>query len=121
MTTNYVPRGGDVGEPVTQGIFFDQMNVLREEMKEYHRRSGLKFDELSRKLEEHSVEDDAVADRVLVIETQRGLEKTSRDETAVTVMEAVNRRILIVGILASAIIPIVLKIIDHVTTAVVLR
>lgn len=70
-----------MGEPVTQGQFFERMAQLEEKMQDYHRRQRDHIDAQTEKLEAafqtHETEDRAIADRVLMIETERGIEKTN--------------------------------------------
>ena len=64
-----------MAEPVTQGIFFETINQLRKDFQESHgrlRRDMTEgFADLSSKLDVHAKDDQDVADRVLVIETER--------------------------------------------------
>ena len=68
-----------MSDPVSQELFFDQLNRLREEDIARHR--GLRediafgFRELGTKLDAHTKEDRDVADRVLTMETERVNEK----------------------------------------------
>ena len=68
-----------MSEPVSQSVFFDQLNRLREEDIARHR--GLRediafgFRDLGAKLDAHTQEDRDVADRVLTMETERAGEK----------------------------------------------
>lgn len=69
------------GEGITQGQFFERMEMLEERMQDYHRKSREHVDRQVEKILEafsaHEVIDRDVADRVLTIETERGIEKTA--------------------------------------------
>lgn len=64
-----------MGEPVTQGQFFERMQQSDDRQIEAHQRLRKSMEDgfalLRTELHEHSKEDRLVADRVLVIETQR--------------------------------------------------
>lgn len=68
-----------MSEPVTQGQFFEAMRQLDEKLQDYHRRGREHVDQQADKIleafAEHELSDRAVADRVLRIETERGIEK----------------------------------------------
>lgn len=76
------PSGTDeTGHNVTQGQFFERIGQLEDRMQDYHRRSREHVDEKIDKVLEafraHEDVDREVADRVLTIETERGIEKTN--------------------------------------------
>lgn len=65
-------------EPITQGLFFETIRQLEEKMLAQHHRLRdtieTRFDQLNSKLTLHEDDDRVVADRVLVMETQRAEE-----------------------------------------------
>lgn len=67
-----------MGEPVTQGQFFERMKQSDEATTDQHRRVRESIDALRddifARMDAHAAEDRAVADRVLRIETQREME-----------------------------------------------
>lgn len=68
-----------MSEPVTQAQFFDRMQQIEDKMQDYHRRQRDHIDAQTLKLElalaTHETADQLVANRVLMIETERGIEK----------------------------------------------
>ena len=64
-----------VSPGITQGMFFEAINQLRKDFAEAHARLRTDmtagFGDLSSKLDAHAKDDQAVADRVLVMETER--------------------------------------------------
>lgn len=64
-----------MGEPVTQGQFFEAIQQIRDQIEAKHASMrqyvGERADAIEATMVEHSKEDRLVADRVLVIETQR--------------------------------------------------
>jgi hypothetical protein len=69
------------GEPVTQGQFFERMSMLEEKMQDYHRRGREHVDQQADKIlhvidtQQNSLQ--GVANRVLMMETQREMEKAA--------------------------------------------
>ena len=66
---------------ITQSMFFDAITQLRQDFRESHTRLRTDmtegFHDLSTKLEQHAKDDQVVANRVLVIETERSGEKAA--------------------------------------------
>lgn len=95
-----------MAEPVTQGQFFDRMNQSDEKQTEAHSKLRTSMEEgfaaLREELVDHAKEDRLVADRVLVIETQRA------DEA-----KAAMKRGAWAGVVAGAAISTLWKLVDH--------
>lgn len=68
-----------MADPVSQGIFFERMEQLQRQFIDSHTRlrhsMEAGFDDLRQKLDDHAKDDQKVADRVLVIETERKSEQ----------------------------------------------
>lgn len=68
-----------MGEPVTQSQFYAEMTALRNEIAaqgaSFRRHLGEESDKVLAAFFEHEKTDREVADRVLTIETERGIEK----------------------------------------------
>lgn len=79
MDASRTHKGINMAETVTQGQFFQSMQDMDEKNVEQHRRLRQTVEEgflrLERKLDDHARDDRVVADRVLVIETERKEEK----------------------------------------------
>lgn len=69
-----------MSDPVTQSQFYGEMQRFREEAQARHVRTSDAmregFEKLAAKLEQHKRDDEIVAAKVLVIETERKTEKT---------------------------------------------
>jgi len=70
-----------MGETVTQAQFFEAMQKLDDKMQDYHRRQRDHIDdavqEVTRVIAQHDTHLQEVSKKVLVIETQRDLERSA--------------------------------------------